>query len=46
MSLFDWFADRRKAAPMVRNAQEVIEDDDDKGGSWTSSWDLVTGLLV
>jgi acetyl-CoA carboxylase carboxyl transferase subunit beta len=31
MSLFDWFADRRKAAPMVRNAQEVIEDD----GLWS-----------
>lgn len=31
MSLFDWFADRRKTAPAVRNAQEVSEDD----GLWS-----------
>jgi acetyl-CoA carboxylase carboxyl transferase subunit beta len=31
MSLFDWFADRRKTAPVVRNAQEVNEDD----GLWS-----------
>lgn len=31
MSLFDWFADRRKVAPTVRNAQEVNEDD----GLWS-----------
>lgn len=31
MSLFDWFADRRKIAPAVRNAQEVSEDD----GLWS-----------
>jgi acetyl-CoA carboxylase carboxyl transferase subunit beta len=31
MSLFDWFADRRKTAPAVRNAQEVNEED----GLWS-----------
>jgi len=31
MSLFDWFADRRKNAPAVRNTQEVAEDD----GLWS-----------
>ncbi|MEY3462409.1 MAG: acetyl-CoA carboxylase, beta (carboxyltransferase) subunit [Cyanobacteriota bacterium] len=31
MSLFDWFADRRKAAPVVRGTQEVEESD----GLWS-----------
>ena len=31
MSLFDWFADRRKTAPAVRNAQELEEGD----GLWS-----------
>jgi acetyl-CoA carboxylase carboxyl transferase subunit beta len=40
MSLFDWFADRRKTAPVVRNAQEVNEDD----GLWSKCPDC--GLVV
>ena len=31
MSLFDWFADRRKNAPLVRSSQETSEDD----GLWS-----------
>ena len=31
MSLFDWFADRRKNAPLVRSSQEASEDD----GLWS-----------
>jgi acetyl-CoA carboxylase carboxyl transferase subunit beta len=31
MSLFDWFADRRKAAPVVRSTQDVEESD----GLWS-----------
>ncbi len=40
MSLFDWFADRRKTAPTVRNAQEVNEDD----GLWSKCPEC--GLVV
>ena len=40
MSLFDWFADRRKTAPAVRNAQEVNEDD----GLWSKCPEC--GLVV
>jgi acetyl-CoA carboxylase carboxyl transferase subunit beta len=40
MSLFDWFADRRKTAPVVRNAQEVNEDD----GLWSKCPEC--GLVV
>ena len=40
MSLFDWFADRRKTAPAVRNAQEVSEDD----GLWSKCPEC--GLVV
>lgn len=40
MSLFDWFADRRKTAPVVRNAQEVSEDD----GLWSKCPEC--GLVV
>ena len=40
MSLFDWFADRRKTAPVVRNAQEVAEDD----GLWSKCPEC--GLVV
>ena len=40
MSLFDWFADRRKTAPVVRNAQEMNEDD----GLWSKCPEC--GLVV
>ncbi|MEB3264004.1 MAG: acetyl-CoA carboxylase, carboxyltransferase subunit beta [Synechococcus sp.] len=40
MSLFDWFADRRKTAPAVRNAQELVEDD----GLWSKCPEC--GLVV
>ena len=40
MSLFDWFADRRKTAPVVRNAQEVNEED----GLWSKCPEC--GLVV
>lgn len=40
MSLFDWFADRRKTAPTVRVAQEVSEDD----GLWSKCPEC--GLVV
>ena len=40
MSLFDWFADRRKTAPAVRVAQEVNEDD----GLWSKCPEC--GLVV
>ncbi|SBO41966.1 acetyl-CoA carboxylase, carboxyltransferase subunit beta [Cyanobium sp. NIES-981] len=40
MSLFDWFADRRKAAPVVRVTQEVEEGD----GLWSKCPDC--GLVV
>jgi acetyl-CoA carboxylase carboxyl transferase subunit beta len=40
MSLFDWFADRRKTAPVVRNAQELTEDD----GLWSKCSEC--GLVV
>ena len=40
MSLFDWFADRRKTAPAVRYAQEVNEDD----GLWSKCPEC--GLVV
>jgi len=40
MSLFDWFADRRKTAPVVRNPQELNEDD----GLWSKCPDC--GLVV
>jgi acetyl-CoA carboxylase carboxyl transferase subunit beta len=40
MSLFDWFADRRKAAPVVRATQEVEEGD----GLWSKCPDC--GLVV
>jgi acetyl-CoA carboxylase carboxyl transferase subunit beta len=40
MSLFDWFADRRKAAPVVRATQELDESD----GLWSKCPDC--GLVV
>jgi acetyl-CoA carboxylase carboxyl transferase subunit beta len=40
MSLFDWFADRRKVPPVVRAAQEVEEGD----GLWSKCPDC--GLVV
>ena len=40
MSLFDWFADRRKTAPAVRNAQDVNEED----GLWSKCPEC--GLVV
>ena len=40
MSLFDWFADRRKTAPAVRNPQEVNEED----GLWSKCPEC--GLVV
>ena len=40
MSLFDWFADRRKAAPAVRATQEVDESD----GLWSKCPEC--GLVV
>lgn len=40
MSLFDWFADRRKAAPVVRATQDVDESD----GLWSKCPDC--GLVV
>jgi acetyl-CoA carboxylase carboxyl transferase subunit beta len=40
MSLFDWFADRRKTAPAVRNTQDVDEGD----GLWSKCPEC--GLVV
>ncbi len=40
MSLFDWFADRRKTAPVVRNTQDVEEGD----GLWNKCPEC--GLVV
>ncbi|MFM8968429.1 MAG: acetyl-CoA carboxylase, carboxyltransferase subunit beta [Vulcanococcus sp.] len=40
MSLFDWFADRRKTAPAVRNAQDLNEED----GLWSKCPEC--GLVV
>jgi acetyl-CoA carboxylase carboxyl transferase subunit beta len=40
MSLFDWFADRRKTAPTVRNTQDVDEGD----GLWSKCPEC--GLVV
>jgi acetyl-CoA carboxylase carboxyl transferase subunit beta len=41
MSLFDWFADRRKTAPTLRNAQEEVNEDD---GLWSKCPEC--GLVV
>ena len=40
MSLFDWFADRRKTVPVARNPQELPEDD----GLWSKCSEC--GLVV
>ena len=39
MSLFDWFADRRKSAPVVRNPQEEIDEGD---GLWSKCPECAT----